>query len=175
MELEDLVLDEGLQLQKLQELVQNSLKEEQFLSERLAVIEEDTNISLGQRLADHVADIGGSWYFILSFGLFLVLWIAVNVAMLRKPFDPFPFILLNLLLSCLAAVQAPIIMMSQNRQEDKDRTRARNDFLINLKAEMEVRNLHEKIDLLIAEQMHSLFKAQEAQLELLKKIEAKLK
>ncbi len=99
-------------------------------------------------------------------------WIPLNIIFLRgQSFDPYPFILLNLVLSCLAAIQAPVIMMSQNRQEEKDRRRARGDYMINLKAEMEVRNLHRKLDLLISEQMSSLFKIQQAQMEVLLKLE----
>lgn len=110
---------------------------------------DDEPTTFGQRLADHVAAFGGSWLFIMAFFGFIILWIAVNVAMLTlDAFDPFPFILLNLILSCLAAVQAPVIMMSQNRQEEKDRQRARADYRINLKAEVEIRLLHEKVDAL---------------------------
>jgi uncharacterized membrane protein len=95
--------------------------------------------------------------------------------MLKKPFDPYPFILLNLMLSTIAALQAPIIMMSQNRKEEKDRKRAINDYLVNLKAEIEVRNLHQKLDLLIAEQMKTMFEIQNVQMELMEEIKAGLK
>jgi uncharacterized membrane protein len=119
-----------------------------------------------------VAAFGGSWTFIILFFSILISWILMNLFLLAdKPFDPYPFILLNLVLSCIAAIQAPIIMMSQNRRDDKDRRRSRGDYLINLKAEMEVRSLHGKIDLLITEQMQSLFKLQQAQIDLLLKIE----
>ena len=97
-------------------------------------------------------------------------WMVINLYLLQRPFDPFPFILLNLFLSSIAAVQAPIIMMSQNRKEEKDRQRAINDYLVNLKAEIEVRNLHQKIDLLISEQMQTLFEIQKAQMELMEEI-----
>jgi uncharacterized membrane protein len=110
---------------------------------------EDEPTTLAQRMADRVASFGGSWMFITAFFSFILLWIVVNVVFLTSDaFDPFPFILLNLILSCLAAVQAPIIMMSQNRQEEKDRQRARADYRINLKAEVEIRLLHEKVDAL---------------------------
>lgn len=119
--------------------------------EILAAEEEVDNRTYGERLADKVADFGGSWTFIISFIVFMAIWIAVNVVVLTsKAFDPYPFILLNLILSCLASLQAPIIMMSQNRQEDKDRERARKDFEINMKSEMEIRALNRKLDKIIA-------------------------
>lgn len=128
--------------------------------------EEDA--SFGARMADHVARFGGSWPFILSFLGVLLVWIGVNVSgLLRQPFDPYPFILLNLVLSCLAAVQAPIIMMSQSRQETKDRLRAENDYRVNLKAELEIRQLHEKIDHQLAHQWQRLVEMQQIQIELL--------
>lgn len=107
--------------------------------------------TFGQRVADKVADFGGSWTFIISFIVFLLLWIAINAfVFLNKGFDPYPFILLNLILSCLAALQAPVIMMSQNRQEEKDRDRAKKDYMINLKAELDLKSLHEKMDTILA-------------------------
>jgi uncharacterized membrane protein len=123
-----------------------------------------------------VADFGGSWTFILSFMGFLVLWILVNVFVLvAKPFDPFPFILLNLILSCIAAMQAPIIMMSQNRQEEKDRERAKRDYKVNLKSELEIRMLHEKVDHLIMHQQQELLEIQNIQMEMLNDILSNLK
>jgi uncharacterized membrane protein len=119
-----------------------------------------------------VAEFGGSWTFILSFFFVLLLWIGVNAALLARPFDPYPFILLNLVLSCLAAIQAPIIMMSQNRQEDKDRMRSENDYRTNLKAELEIRHLHEKMDYLVLHQWQRLLEIQELQLELMEAIAA---
>jgi uncharacterized membrane protein len=105
------------------------------------------NRTFGQKVADKVASFGGSWTFIISFFIFILFWIGVNVYFLtNKGFDPYPFILLNLILSCLASLQAPIIMMSQNRQEEKDRERAKKDYEINLKAENEIRVLQEKLD-----------------------------
>ncbi len=122
----------------------------------------------GERTADKVAELGGSWTFILSFIAVLIVWITVNVIGLSaKPFDPYPFILLNLALSCLAAMQAPVIMMSQRRQETKDRLRAENDYRINLKAELEIRQLHEKIDHQLARQWEKLAKLQQIQIDLL--------
>ncbi len=117
-----------------------------------AAIDEEVDCrTFGERLADNVADFGGSWTFIISFFVFILIWIGINVfILLNRAFDPYPFILLNLILSCLASLQAPIIMMSQNRQEDKDRERAMKDFEINLKSEMEIRALNRKLDKLIA-------------------------
>lgn len=114
------------------------------------LIEDTEQVSFGDRMADKIADFGGSWTFILSFMGFLLVWISFNIYWLEnKGFDPYPFILLNLILSCIAALQAPLIMMSQNRQEEKDRERAKEDLMINQKAEEEIRSLHEKLDLLI--------------------------
>lgn len=114
------------------------------------LIEDEKALSFGDRMADKIADFGGSWTFILSFMGFLLVWISFNIYWLsNKGFDPYPFILLNLILSCVAALQAPLIMMSQNRQEEKDRERAKEDLRINQKAEEEIRSLHRKIDLLL--------------------------
>jgi uncharacterized membrane protein len=124
--------------------------------------------TVGEVVADAVADFGGSWSFIGIFFAVLAVWMAYNVwAATRDIFDPYPFILLNLVLSCLAAIQAPIIMMSQNRQEDKDRLRSQNDYQINLKAELEIRYLHEKIDHLINRQWERLAEIQQIQLEIM--------
>lgn len=110
----------------------------------------DANLTLGQRLADHIADFGGSWTFILLFLGIIVVWICLNIWLFaNRGFDPYPFILLNLVLSCLAALQAPVIMMSQNRQEERDRDRAKQDYEVNLKAESEIRLLQQKVDLLL--------------------------
>lgn len=106
----------------------------------------EEGLTFAQKLSDKLAAFGGSWSFILLFFLCILIWILTNLFILHSSFDPYPFILLNLLLSCIAAVQAPIIMMSQNRQEDRDRLRAKNDYKVNLKAELEIRQLHEKMD-----------------------------
>ena len=107
----------------------------------------------------------------IMFAVFLALWVAVNsIALLWRPLDPYPFIFLNLILSCLTAIQAPIIMMSQNRQEAKDRLRARNDYQVNLKAELEIRQLHEKIDHLLSHQWERMIEIQEVQLDLLNEL-----
>jgi len=176
MDLNELIYSEELHLKKLQDLVQKSIQEEQLLTNSLIEIESEADLTLSQRLADKVASFGGSWKFIISFSAFILIWIMANVFWLQSPYnDPYPFIFLNLILSCIAALQAPIIMMSQNRQEEKDRQRSRSDYLINLKAEMEIRGLHSKIDLLLAEEMKTLFKVQQSQLEMLQQIQSQLK
>ena len=172
--LDQLLLTENEQLKKLHEIVVNSLEEEKLLSQKRFELDE-INPPFSSRIADSVASFGGSWKFILSFIALLAVWMIINVLLLQRPFDPFPFILLNLLLSAIAAIQAPVIMMSQNRKEDKDRQRATSDYLINLKAEIEVRNLHHKIDLLMSEQMQTLFDLQEEQMEIMEEIRSKLK
>jgi len=131
----------------------------------------EAQLTFGQRLSDRLAQFGGSWTFIMCFWCILMVWIVVNsVALTTKPFDPYPFILLNLILSCLAAIQAPIIMMSQNRQEAKDRARATHDYQVNLKAELEIRQLHQKLDHLLSHQWERLVEIQEVQLELLSEL-----
>jgi uncharacterized membrane protein len=133
--------------------------------------EDDVTLSLGQKMADKVATFGGSWYFIIFFGIFLLIWILINIWWFsNKAFDPYPFILLNLILSCLAAIQAPIIMMSQNRQDEKDRERSKKDYMINLKSELEIRTLHEKIDHMIMNQQQALMNIQQVQIEMLNDI-----
>jgi len=129
------------------------------------------DLTLGERLSDKLASFGGSWTFLIIFGLILFTWIALNsYLILRKPFDPYPFILLNLVLSCLAAIQAPVIMMSQNRQEAKDRLRSQHDYQVNLKAELEIRHLHDKIDHLISRQWERLAEIQQIQVDLLSEL-----
>ncbi len=129
----------------------------------------DTRLGFGERVADRVAAFGGSWRFIFVFAAALAAWILLNVIVLvRHPPDPYPFILLNLVLSCLAAVQAPVIMMSQNRQESKDRARSEHDYKVNLKAELEIRSLHEKMDHLMLKQWQRLLEIQEVQLDLMR-------
>ena len=127
-----------------------------------------TTMTFGERVADKVAQFGGSWRFIGLFGGVLVIWMIVNAWVLaRHPFDPYPFILLNLVLSTLAALQAPVIMMSQNRQAHKDRVQANQDYEINLMAEIEIRDLHDKLDSLRFKQWHELWHIQKRQIELL--------
>lgn len=126
---------------------------------------------MGQRISDKIARFGGSWTFIIFFLIILVTWIIINFA-LPKPdrFDPYPFILMNLVLSCIAALQAPIIMMSQNRQEEKDRKQNVNDYMVNLKSELQIRALHQKVDLLLEEQIKVLYESQAKQLDLLQSL-----
>lgn len=166
---------EDEQLKKLQEIVKKAIQEEQLIVNNLLHPPTD-KITKGQMISDKVANFGGSWAFIISFFIVLVIWIGFNtIALKSMVFDPYPFILMNLILSCIAALQAPIIMMSQNRQEEKDRKRSENDYLINLKSELEIRALNQKIDLLLEEQIKILFDSQAKQLEILKKIEQKMK
>ncbi|AUN97501.1 DUF1003 domain-containing protein [Bacteriovorax stolpii] len=146
MDIKEILNEEEVQIKKMDELVNMAIEDEHFLTRKLHEVENDDDATFGQRVSDNVADFGGSWTFILGFSFFLVLWVIYNAYRGSQAFDPFPFILLNLILSCLAALQAPIIMMSQNRQEEKDRRRARSDYMINLKAEMEIRTLHDKLD-----------------------------
>ena len=131
----------------------------------------ESSLTLGERLADGLANFGGSWTFISIFMAMMVIWMGINsFVLIEKTFDPFPFILLNLVLSCLAALQAPVIMMSQNRQEAKDRLRAENDFEINLRAEIEIRKLHERMDHLLMHQWQHLMDIQQLQVDLMKEI-----
>jgi uncharacterized membrane protein len=158
------------ELTSLEHEVLQSLREHEVLAKDTDS-EFEQKWTLGERLADRIASFGGSWTFLICFGAFLALWIAVNSAVLIwRPVDPYPFILLNLVLSCLAAIQAPIIMMSQNRQEAKDRLRSQHDYQVNLKAELEIRHLHEKIDHLLSHQWERLVAIQEVQLELLSEL-----
>lgn len=153
--------------------VEQSFKDDAIISSLLKQ-ESKEPITFGQRMADGVARFGGSWRFLITFACFLALWICLNVAIIviahAQAFDPYPFILLNLILSCLASVQAPIIMMSQNRQEARDRTRAENDYKVNLKAELEIRNLHEKFDHLLEHQWQYLMEIQQVQVELMEEL-----
>ena len=130
-------------------------------------LDDPSRLTVGQRAADRVARVGGSWTFVLGFGTFLLAWCALNAILATRAFDPFPFILLNLVLSCLAAIQAPIIMMSQGRMAEIDRARAAQDFRINLKAELEVAALHEKMDHLLHQQWSRMVELQDLQLEIL--------
>ncbi|MHB1461911.1 MAG: DUF1003 domain-containing protein [Armatimonadota bacterium] len=130
----------------------------------------DTKSTFGQRTADKVAKFGGSWNFIILFGTVLAIWITMNSIILIRHFDPYPFILLNLVLSCIAAIQAPVIMMSQNRQETRDRLRAEHDYQINLKAELEIRAISEKIDHLLHQQWQRLLEIQQIQTDFMEDI-----
>lgn len=154
-------------LTELEEEVIQSIKDHELMSENVHALYQE-HASFGQRLADRIASFGGSWTFILIFMTVLFIWITVNVtALFARPFDPFPFILLNLVLSCIAAIQAPVIMMSQNRQEARDRMQAEHDYQVNLKAELEIRHLNERIDYLITHQWQRLIEIQQIQIEML--------
>lgn len=162
------------QLKKLQDIVAETIKEEELIINNLLHPPSDV-LRPSQRIADKVARFGGSWKFIISFIVILIVWLLYNILSPQKDtFDPFPFILLNLVLSCVAAIQAPVIMMSQNRQEEKDRKRAENDYLVNLKAELEIRSLQQKVDLLQQQQIKALYDMQVEQLAQLKRICDKL-
>ena len=167
----NLISQEKGEMEKLDQDVVEAIRDNSILSENIKdEVEKDS--TLGQRVADKVASFGGSWTFIIIFFTFLLIWMFLNFWMLHnKGFDPYPFILLNLILSCLAAIQAPIIMMSQNRQEDKDRGRAEHDYKINLKAELEIKLLSEKIDHLLVHQNKKLLEIQEMQIQYLENIE----
>ncbi len=167
----NLVTEERGKIEKLEEEVVKSIDESEFLSKN-SNISYSEKTSVGARISDHVAKFGGSWKFIITFFVILILWIILNsIALLNKNFDPYPFILLNLILSCIAAIQAPIIMMSQNRQEAKDRFRSENDYKVNLKAEIEIRTLHEKIDHLLLDQWSRMMQIQQVQLDMLEELQ----
>ncbi|MDI6050378.1 MAG: DUF1003 domain-containing protein [Flavobacterium sp.] len=162
------------ELSNLETRVIGSLNEDKSL---VSTVEDEIGVrTVGQKVADKVAAFGGSWKFIILFGVFILFWILINIyVFLNKGFDPYPFILLNLILSCLAALQAPVIMMSQNRQEEKDRERAKKDYMINLKSELEIRMLHEKLDHLIMHQQEELIEIQKVQIEMMNDILTRIK
>ena len=169
-EITDLLTSENDQLKKLKEIVSKAIEDEKLIIDNLLHPPKEV-LTKGQKISDKVARFGGSWKFIIFFFFILVGWIVFNtVAPNRDDFDPYPYILMNLVLSCIAALQAPVIMMSQNRKEEKDRKRSENDYLINLKAELEIRSLHQKMDLLLEEQLKAIYDIQLKQLELLKEI-----
>ncbi|MCW2282819.1 putative membrane protein [Rhodoblastus acidophilus] len=162
---EELLQQEHGEFSELDRQVAESIANQDTIAEN---IEDDfeEHRTFGERLSDHLASFGGSWKFLLSFAGFLAVWMAYNIVK-GDAFDPYPFILLNLVLSTLAAIQAPVIMMSQKRQEEKDRQRSFNDYRVNLKAELEIRHLHEKIDYLISRQWQRLSEIQQVQIEML--------
>src|SRR5215469_12929835 len=168
--IKEVLEDEIGELSALDHEVIESLQQQEILSSDISK-QFERKLTFGERLSDRIAEFGGSWKFILSFMAALIGWILLNaVLLLNRGFDPYPFILLNLVLSCLAAIQAPVIMMSQNRAEARDRLRAENDYKVNLKAELEIRHLHEKIDHLLQRQYNRLFEIQQIQIELLEEI-----
>lgn len=165
-----LLEDEKGELDELEREVLTSLDRQELIS-RNPEEEFEAELDLGARIADRIAEIGGSWGFIGAFGLVILAWMSMNSYLLAaRPFDPFPYILLNLVLSCLAAVQAPVIMMSQKRQEGRDRLRAMRDYQVNLKAELEIRHLHQKVDHLMLHQWQRLVEIQEIQMELINEV-----
>jgi len=168
--LESILTDEVGELSKIEQEVIDSINANDILSDNIE-FDMQTKITFGQKIADKVAEFGGSWRFIIGFFSFLGIWIIINAAiLLQDSFDPYPFILLNLILSCLAAIQAPIIMMSQNRKEDRDRKRSEHDYKINLKAELEIRLLHEKMDHLLIHQNKRFVEIQQIQMDLMEDI-----
>ena len=168
-----LIESEKGELSKLELKVLDTMKQHELIS-LTSDTSSDHEWTFGERVADKIASFGGSWSFMGFFTGFLIIWITINsVIAFGKPVDPYPFILLNLLLSCLAAIQAPIIMMSQNRQEAKDRLRSQYDYQVNLKAELEIRQLHEKMDHLLSHQWERLTQIQEIQIDLLEEIRRK--
>ena len=167
---ESLLEDERGELTSLERSVVDSLARHETLSENVEATLQ-RKLTLGERLADQIASFGGSWISIGAFGGFILVWVLINtLVLIMRPFDPYPFILLNLLLSCLAAIQAPIIMMSQNRQEARDRLLSENDYRVNLKAELEIRHLHEKLDHLLQHQWERLMEIQQIQIELMNEL-----
>jgi uncharacterized membrane protein len=161
-------------LARLRAIVEASIEEQDLIVNNQLNPPRET-LTRGQELSDRIARWGGSWAFILFFLALLAVWVIYNVSIARSnAFDPYPFILMNLLLSCIAALQAPIIMMSQNRKEEKDRMRAENDYLVNLKAELQIRGLQQKMDLLIREELATLYKSQAQQLVILERLEKRI-
>lgn len=173
--IKNLIQDEIGEFDKLESQVADAITNNKLLSENIED-EIDERLTIGQRFADGIAKFGGSWFFIFLFFTFIFIWMGVNIWLLTiRPFDPYPFILLNLILSCLAAIQAPIIIMSQNRQEQKDRQRGEHDYKINLKAELEIKLLHEKIDHLLLHQNKRILEIQQLTTDYLEDISNQLK
>lgn len=173
-EINQLATEQDEHLTKLHKIVKDTIDEEELIINNLLHPAKDI-LSSGQKISDKVARFGGSWKFIMMFAVFFAGWIVLNItAMIFGPFDPYPFILMNLILSLIAALQAPVILMSQNRHSEKDRMRDENDYLINMKAEMEIRSLHQKMNLLLEEQIKTLFDSQAKQFTILEKIINKL-
>ena len=163
---QDVLETERGELSHLDKAVVQSLKKQDVLARNVNA-EFEGNLTIGQKLADSVTLFVGSWAFIVIFFIVLFAWMAVNTIIIWKPFDPYPFILLNLVLSCIAAIQAPIIMMSQNRQAQKDSLRAEHDYKTDLKAELEIRHINSKIDQLMSHQWQRLLEIQRIQMELM--------
>ena len=161
-------------LTELKTAVLKSINENEIIAENINSSLQE-KMKIGDLISDNVATFGGSWRFIIIFFVILTSWIIINTLILtQKSFDPYPFILMNLILSCIAAIQAPIIMMSQNRQEKKDRLRSESDYKVNLKSEIEIRTLHEKVDHLLLDQWSKMMRIQEIQVEILEEIRNKI-
>ncbi|MGA9755155.1 MAG: DUF1003 domain-containing protein [Desulfobaccales bacterium] len=162
--------DASQEVYDLEKGMAKSLEEEELVSRNINQ-DFESSLTLGERWADRLADFGGSWTFISIFMTVLIIWMAINTwILLERPFDPYPYILLNLVLSCLAAIQAPVILMSQNRQEARDRLQSEHDYQINIKAEIEIRKLHEKLDHLLMHQWQRLMEIQQLQVDLMDEI-----
>lgn len=173
LDLEKLIDSEEVESKHLEEIVEEALYDEEMLSKKIQEIEEDKDETFGQRLSDYVAWFGGSWKFIITLTAFLIVWMCINY-FTSYQFDVYPFIFLTLILSCIAALQAPIIMMSQNRVEEKDRRRSRSDYMLNLKSEMEIQRLHKKVNRIMElqkSQTDLILKLQRAQIDSLIKIQ----
>ena len=165
--LEELLQQEHGEFTELDRQVAESIAKQDTIAENTEEEFEEKR-TFADKLSDQLASFGGSWRFLITFGVVLCVWMGINIiAGQAHAYDPYPFILLNLLLSCIAAIQAPIIMMSQKRQEVKDRLRANNDYRVNLKAELEIRHLHEKLDYLISKQWQRLAEIQQMQIEMM--------
>lgn len=168
---EEILKKEKGALTELEEEVLQSLKQQDLLSENINE-EFEERLTLGEKFADKIARFGGSWTFISIFGFVLICWMGFNsLQFLREPFDPYPYILLNLVLSCLAAIQAPIIMMSQNRQASKDRLSQESDYQINLKSELQIRQLNARLELFMKHQWQKMHELSRTQEEILNEIE----
>ena len=164
---EDVLEEDTGKISSLQEQVVKSWREHEFLSKNIN-LQFEQELTFWDWLSDRVAAFGGSWGFILGFAFIIAIWIAINtMALLARPFDPYPYIFLNLVLSGLAGFQAPIILMSQNRQDSKDRMRAEHDYQLNLKAELEIRHVNEKLDLLLTSEWRRLLEIQRIQMEVM--------
>lgn len=170
---EAILLEDKGEISEIEQEVLDSIKEQDILSDNINE-EFEESLTLGDRLADHIARFGGSWKFIIGFGVVLFGWMAINsVQLLRQDFDPFPFIFLNLVLSCLAAIQAPVIMMSQNRQSKKDRLSQENDYQVNLKAELQIRQLNSRLELFMTDQFQKNHDFLRLQQEIIYALESK--
>jgi len=166
----EVLKNEKVELTVLEGTVRQTMKDHELLAKNIN-IEFDRQLSFGERLSDHIADFAGSWTFIISFTGVMFLWIVVNTFIIvTRPFDPYPYILLNLVLSAVAAIQAPFIIMSQNRQESRDRLVAEHDYRVNLHTEMEIHQLHKKIDHLLFIQGQRLLEIQKIQVELMENL-----